>query len=90
MSNPASDFVRADRRRRPSRAQRTTRFHELSSRELEVLALLADGLSNSEIGQRLSISPHTATDHTRSVIAKLGANARAEAVAIGFRQGLLV
>ena len=61
----------------------------LSERECEVLELMAEGLSNPEIAQRLFISTNTAVSHTRHVIAKLGASCRAEAVAVGFRLGLI-
>lgn len=61
-----------------------------SERELEVLRLVADGLVNTEIGRRLWLSPETVKSHVASLLAKLGAKTRAEAVAIGFRAGLLV
>lgn len=61
-----------------------------SERELEVLRLVADGLVNTEIGRQLWLSPETVKSHVASLLAKLGAKTRAEAVAIGFRAGLLV
>lgn len=61
-----------------------------SERELEVLRLVADGLVNTEIAKRLWLSPETVKSHVASLLAKLGAKTRAEAVAIGFRAGLLV
>ena len=60
-----------------------------SERELEVLGLVADGLVNTEIARRLWLSPETVKSHVASLLAKLGAKTRAEAVAIGFRAGLL-
>ena len=51
----------------------------LSPREKEVLALLAQGLSNPQIGQRLFISPVTVKVHVRHIYDKLGVNSRAEA-----------
>ena len=60
-----------------------------SERELEVLRLVADGLVNTEIARRLWLSPETVKSHVASLLAKLGAKTRAEAVAIGFRAGLL-
>ena len=60
-----------------------------SERELEVLRLVSDGLVNTEIARRLWLSPETVKSHVASLLAKLGAKTRAEAVAIGFRAGLL-
>ncbi len=53
----------------------------LTSRELEVLQLMARGLTNRQIGQRLKISEHTVKFHAASVLGKLSARSRAEAVA---------
>jgi len=61
----------------------------LTAREREVLERLADGLSNREIAVALGISGHTAKFHVASVLAKLGAANRAEAVRQGIRRGLL-
>jgi DNA-binding NarL/FixJ family response regulator len=55
---------------------------ELTGREFEVLAMLCDGLSNAAIAERLSISPVTVRRHTSSVVQKLGARDRDEAVAL--------
>jgi DNA-binding NarL/FixJ family response regulator len=55
----------------------------LSRREGEVLALLAEGLTNAEIGARLFISAKTAEHHVSHVLAKLGVRSRAEAAAVG-------
>ena len=62
---------------------------ELTPRETEVLALLAEGLVNREIALRLSISEHTIKFHIRSILGKLGASTRTEAVTRGLRQGLI-
>lgn len=62
----------------------------LSSRELEVLAALAEGLGNKEIASRLKISEHTVKFHVRSIMGKLRATTRGEAVARGVREGLVV
>jgi DNA-binding CsgD family transcriptional regulator len=62
----------------------------LTRRESEVLAMLADGLANKEIAARLHISSHTVKTHVTSVFAKLGADSRAEAVAMGVRRGLIL
>ena len=62
----------------------------LTRRELEVLQMLAGGLSNKEIAARLNISEHTAKFHVASILGKLGAASRTEAVAIGIRRGLVL
>jgi DNA-binding CsgD family transcriptional regulator len=56
---------------------------------VEVLRLVAAGLSNREIGQRLFISQNTAANHIRSILAKTGSANRAEAAAYAARHGLL-
>ena len=61
----------------------------LTVRELEVLRLMADGLGNKGIGAALGISSHTAKYHVASVLAKLDAQSRTEAVTKGLREGLL-
>jgi DNA-binding CsgD family transcriptional regulator len=61
----------------------------VTPREAEVLRLLADGLANKEIGARLSISAHTAKFHVESLLRKLDAANRAEAVREGIRLGLI-
>jgi DNA-binding CsgD family transcriptional regulator len=53
----------------------------LSIREAEVARLLAEGLSNKEIGARLFISVHTVDSHVRSILNKLGVNSRAQVAA---------
>ena len=61
----------------------------LTGREHEVLALVAEGLTNSEIGTRLFISAKTASVHLSNVMAKLNASSRTEAVTVAQRRGLL-
>lgn len=61
----------------------------LSPRELEVLALVADGATNRAAGARLHLSEATVKTHLLSIYAKLGVGDRAAAVAEGFRRGLL-
>jgi DNA-binding CsgD family transcriptional regulator len=53
----------------------------LAKREAEVARLVADGLSNKEIGARLFISEHTVDSHVRSILNKLGCNSRAQIAA---------
>jgi DNA-binding NarL/FixJ family response regulator len=62
---------------------------EPTMREIEVLQLVADGLVNREIGQRLFLSEETVKSHVRHLLAKLQARSRAHAVAVGFRRGLI-
>ena len=62
----------------------------LTRRELEVLQMLAAGLSNKEIASRLNISEHTAKFHVASILGKLGAASRTEAVSMGIRRGLVL
>ena len=62
----------------------------LTRREREVLQMLAAGLANKEIAARLNISDHTAKFHVASILGKLGAATRTEAVALGIRRGLVL
>ena len=62
---------------------------QLTAREREVLRLMADGLGNKGIATALGISSHTAKYHVASVLAKLDAQSRTEAVTKGLREGLL-
>jgi DNA-binding NarL/FixJ family response regulator len=62
---------------------------ELTLREREVLTLVAIGLTNKAIAQRLSISDHTVKFHVASILAKLDAESRTEAVHVAARRGLL-
>jgi DNA-binding NarL/FixJ family response regulator len=61
----------------------------LTAREMDVLEMLAEGLSNKMIAHRLSISDHTAKFHVNSILAKLNAGTRTEAVTRGIRLGLI-
>jgi DNA-binding NarL/FixJ family response regulator len=61
----------------------------LTARETVVLRLMASGLGNKEIASRLDISEHTVKFHVSSVLAKLGAASRTEAVTIGIVRGLV-
>jgi NarL family two-component system response regulator YdfI len=62
----------------------------LSPREIEVLRMLADGLGNKIIAYRLGISEHTVKFHVASIMAKLDAGSRTEAVTQGIRRGLVM
>ncbi|HLI01685.1 MAG TPA: LuxR C-terminal-related transcriptional regulator, partial [Acidimicrobiales bacterium] len=61
----------------------------LTSREVEVLRLLSDGLTNRQIAEALYISSSTAGVHVSNILRKLGATSRAQAVTVGYRLGLL-
>jgi DNA-binding NarL/FixJ family response regulator len=63
---------------------------ELTARELQVLRLLAEGASNKSIARRLGITPHTVKFHVASIVAKLGATGRTDAVAKAMRLGLVM
>jgi NarL family two-component system response regulator LiaR len=56
--------------------------HDLTERELEVLALMIEGLNNREIGEQLVISSSTVKNHVSSILAKLGTTSRTQAVAL--------
>ena len=61
----------------------------LSGRELECLVLVAEGLSNREIGEVLGIGTETVKSHVGAILQKLAAKDRAQAVAFAFRRGLI-
>jgi DNA-binding NarL/FixJ family response regulator len=75
---------------RVTRTSASTALEALSPRETEILGMLADGLANKEIAVRLNISSHTVKSHVQSLFSKLGADTRAEAVAVGVRRGLIL
>ena len=68
----------------------TPLIEELTPREMEVLRLLADGLPNKSIAQRLDISEHTVKFHVNAIMGKLGAQSRTEAVILATRLGLVL
>lgn len=61
----------------------------LTPREIEVLGLLADGASNKLIAHKLGISDHTVKFHVTSILSKMNAGSRTEAVTLGVRMGLV-
>ena len=63
---------------------------ELTSREIEVLRLLAEGLSNKAIAGRLNVTEHTVKFHVNAILGKLGAQSRTEAVTRATRLGLII
>ncbi|HEX4234366.1 MAG TPA: AAA family ATPase [Caldimonas sp.] len=95
-AKPLADRVRRQMRQSgvravPRGAVTATRSNEagLTARELEVLALVADGCRNAQIADRLSRSARTVEHHVESILAKLGVASRTEAVAAARRIGLL-
>ena len=75
---------------RPASSAHTELAEPLTAREREVLQLLASGLGNKEIATKLTISEHTAKFHVASILGKLGAASRTEAVTLGIRHGLVL
>lgn len=72
------------------RLELTGPVEHLTQREIEVLAMLAEGAANKEIARRLGISEHTVKFHVGSILSKLDAASRTEAVTIGIRRGLIM
>jgi NarL family two-component system response regulator YdfI len=62
----------------------------LTARETEVLGMMAEGFANKVIAHRLGISEHTVKYHVTSIMSKLSAASRTEAVTLGIRQGLIL
>ncbi|HEV2237729.1 MAG TPA: AAA family ATPase [Ktedonobacterales bacterium] len=92
---PAADIVRrrllaAGARGLPRGPRPATQAnpHGLTPRQLEILLLLAEGLHNAEIADRLSTTPKTVEHHVSAVLAKLGVRSRAEAVRMAFHLGV--
>ncbi len=73
----------------PSRAADLVEMEPLTSREMEVIELLAQGLSNKSIATRLGISDQTVKFHVASICGKLGASNRTEAARKALRLGLI-
>lgn len=62
--------------------------HDLTERELEVLALMVEGLNNTQIAGRLTVSPSTIKSHVSNILSKLGVSSRTEAVTLALRNKL--
>ena len=73
----------------PDATKRPKEAFGLSKRELEVLALIAEGRTNREIGERLFISQKTVAVHTGNILGKLGASGRVEAAMVAIRLELV-
>jgi DNA-binding NarL/FixJ family response regulator len=64
-------------------------FAALTPRQLSILPLIADGLSNAEIAQRLSLSRSTVAQHVSDLLERTGANGRTHLISLAFRSGTL-
>jgi DNA-binding NarL/FixJ family response regulator len=85
----ASRILRHIKQHDASSAEPQPFYENLTERELEVLTLLARGMPNKEIAAQLIISERTAKFHVSSIMGKLGATNRTEAVALATQRGLL-
>jgi len=89
---PVELFARAIRRQRDAvnlQREREKRRAEFTSRELDVLHLLSEGLDTGEMSQRLGIASHTVEWHVRHIIEKLGVHSKLQAVIKAARHGLI-
>lgn len=81
----ASEAANSDRKRSPSLADTSP----LTTRETEVLRLIADGADNAAIGRELSISPHTVKQYVTNIFEKLGVRSRVQAAVYAVRSGIV-
>lgn len=89
LSPRAAEVVLGSMRRvNPGQTPAQDQRNVLSARELEVLRLIAHGLENAEIAEKLNISPRTVKNHVSSILAKLGLSSRIQAATYAVRRGL--
>jgi len=75
--------------RRREQIERSALLDTLTTREREILGLIAEGADNRTIADRLIVSPHTVRTHVQNVLAKLGAHSKLEALTIAAKRGLV-
>jgi two-component system, NarL family, response regulator YdfI len=88
LSTPTAESLAAVYGDRPLEVEAEL-SEEITARETDVLRMLAEGLVNKDIAARLGISEHTVKFHISSILDKLGASTRTEAVTLGIRRGLI-
>jgi len=89
MLKAAKDLQNGTSPRTPSPVANGQPVADLTDRELEVLSLLAQGLSTNKIARALSISPSTTRNHIRNILQKLQVHSRLEAVVQAYKRGLV-
>jgi NarL family two-component system response regulator LiaR len=82
--SPEATQILIEETRRPART-----YFEMTDRELEILALIADGLNNREIADQLYVSRSTVKTHVSNILTKLGVSSRTEAVAYAIENNLI-
>jgi len=81
------EALRRFRHRRSNSDDMRQRLNRLTPREVQVLTLMAEGLSGEGISERLGMSPHTLRTHTQNVLTKLGVHSKTEALMLAIRHG---
>ncbi len=89
LHSSVAQLLLQDHLRRSRGEQETNSMGDLSDREREVLTLVAEGLLNKDIGERLDISPKTVARHRENIMRKLGLHSRTELVKYALRIGLI-
>jgi DNA-binding NarL/FixJ family response regulator len=87
--NDMIDLLRLANRQRVEAGHVQTNYEQLTPREVEVLAALAEGLSDKEIAERLYIGTETVRTHMAKILDKLGVHSRLQAVLFAVRHGLV-